>query len=94
MDDIWTIKHKSRPGGCTSSLPYLGYDRETLLSMAARGYSLYRNGKKHPFRESNPQNRNHPKIHKKFRISERKKVHFSADFLLISRGTIWGPPAA
>lgn len=44
--DIWEIKHKTRPGGCVSPIPYCGYEKETLMSLAACGYELYLNGKK------------------------------------------------
>lgn len=44
--DIWEIKHKTIPGGCISSVPYCGYDKETLSSMAAHGYELRLNGKR------------------------------------------------
>ena len=44
----WVIKHATRPGGCASNIPYCGYSRQTLTSMAARGYTLNCNGKKVP----------------------------------------------
>ena len=47
-DQEWVIKHATRPGGCTSSLPFCGYSKQTLASMVARGYTLYCNGKKVP----------------------------------------------
>lgn len=47
-DQEWVIKHATRPGGCTSDIPFCGYTKQTLTSMAAHGYTLYHNGKKVP----------------------------------------------
>lgn len=44
--DVWKILHPARPGGCISSLPYCGYDRDTLSSMISLGYFIQCNGKK------------------------------------------------
>ena len=43
--DVWTVMNQDGYG-CTSSVPYCGYDRKTLLNMQAHGYFLYKNGKK------------------------------------------------
>lgn len=47
---LWSIKHKTRPGGCQSSIPYCGYDNKTLFQMANKGYELFHNGKKIPLK--------------------------------------------
>lgn len=44
--DVWTIENPNGMGGCTSSLPYCGYDRKTLTNMVSHGYYPYKNGKK------------------------------------------------
>ncbi len=44
--DVWKILHPARSGGCVSSLPYCGYDRDTLSSMIGHGFIIQCNGKK------------------------------------------------
>lgn len=44
--DIWSVTHPSRPGGCVSSIPYCGYDRDTLSGMIGLGFIVQCNGKK------------------------------------------------
>lgn len=44
--DVWSVTHPARPGGCVSSIPYCGYDRNTLNSMVGFGFIIQCNGKK------------------------------------------------
>lgn len=44
--DTWLLKNPDLQGGCRSSLPFCGYDKDVLLQMIGKGYELFHNGEK------------------------------------------------
>ena len=47
-DDVWMLKHPTRPGGVASPIPYCGYDKDELESIMDAGYVLTKNGEEVP----------------------------------------------